>query len=306
VVTIHVQFNTLVGKIFQDSFSLLCVPFFYITSLTYFVNELKEASVGKLLTKSWKRIALPYLVWSLVYVILLTVKSLITGGGNEFVSWRVLLYGESAVHLYFLPELIAMQLMTLGFFLLYNSNRRRLSLGLFLLSCSIGYYALGYKYNCFGVIKPLHIITYLVSALLLASKITKTRKSWSYIAFGLLLVSLTFVSKYLIFDSRILEFIKNYPIGGIGLMLLALGFPLSKMPNWLSHLSSLTFGIYLSHIVVLEALEFFFDKILLVNVFYTFEVKLLATVIIFMLASLFTLFIRKVPLLSQTLLGEKR
>ena len=94
------------------------------------------------------------------------------------------------------------------------------------------------------------------------------------------------------------------PIGGLGLLLITLSLPSLVVPKWLATLTATTYGIYLSHILFLEAPEFLLEK-KHYALQYNLPVKLLATTLIFAISVVFTLVARRIPLSRALLLGEK-
>ncbi|WP_026463744.1 acyltransferase family protein [Adhaeribacter aquaticus] len=311
VVAIHVPFSTPAAKTLQDVFHPFCVPFFLITSLTLFVNKLKVAPVRDLLKNAVFRIALPYLAWTIIYGGLLAFKSLLIGTATPLNPWKVLFFGESAVHLYFLPELLVLQLLATGIFLIGGPTGKIKGLGLLFILLAIGYTVIGYIHDSFSVPQPFQVISYLSAAFLLAKKINNNNIHWRYFVGGLLMVILTLMIYWSnininILNISIANLLNHIPIGGIGLLLLAIGFPSVTMPNWLLHLSSMTFGIYLIHIFFLEALEFFFEKLLFIDLHYDVTIKLLVVATIFLLSTIAVILLRKISIFRFVLLGEKK
>ncbi|MEI6946686.1 acyltransferase [Paraflavisolibacter sp. H34] len=306
VIAIHVPFHTPEARLFQDVFSPLCVPFFYLTSLVLMVSGMEPATVPGILKKSLLRIGLPFLAWSFIYAGLLWAKSTLTGADNNLVLWRVLLFGESAVHLYFLPSLLNIQLLVVGVFMISYSAFSQKLLGFLFVSLSICYLVLGAIVNSYGVASAPHIIFYVVAAFLLASKTNRSGFHGPLVAAGIFLVGLSVFNMIFKIHAPVAASVVNLPIGGLGLLLLAIGLPLRKVPGWVKVLSSLTFGIYLCHVVFLEAFQFFFKGALSVELHYNLIVKLLVCALVFALSALFAFLIRKNFLLRIILLGETK
>ena len=119
VVAIHVHSTTKAAEGLGHFFLQFCVPFFYLTAITYFVSSLGgNVSIKKFAKKTWKRLGLPFLTWSCIYVILLYIKSRVTGNGHVPNIPQVFLYGSSAEKMYYLPQLITLQAITLSVYLL--------------------------------------------------------------------------------------------------------------------------------------------------------------------------------------------
>lgn len=307
VIALHVPFSTSAAEGFNILFWPLCVPFFYAISLTYFVSGLQQASIPDIITKTWRRILLPYLAWTVVYVSLLLAKRLLLGGDSGITFWRVLFYGESAVQLYFLPTLVLLQSITLAIYLIVTPNFTKRTLGTVILVVALGYLAWGDYNDCFGVAatgQVVGIAAFIGSAFWLSPRIHTLTFRPEYIITGIVLIVSAVYLNYYGHTLSILNYPLILPIGGIGLLLLTLCTPTYSLPNWLSILASTSFGIYLSHILFLEAFEFILKATHHANLEYNFVVKLLEVTSIFLMAAALTLIIRKIPICKQLFLGE--
>ena len=305
VIAIHVSFNSKAAEKLGLFFLPLCVPFFYTISLTYFVLTLKEGSIERIIRRIWLKITIPFLLWTFIYLILLYLKSIITNNYHSFVLWRSFFYGESAVQLYFLPQLIMMQILLLSFNLVINGNLKKTLLGLMLISIVIGYLIIGYNYNCFGVTKPLSLIIFLFSAFVLSLIAKLTVNSKIYIIPGILLVLLSVSKFFFNLPSNFILLLDNFPIGGTGLVLISFSIRINKIPNWVTIVTSTTFGVYLSHVLFLEAFEFISPKVWVGGLYYDFTMKVIVVNLIFICSVLFTLALKRFAFSKQLLLGEK-
>ncbi|RZK33342.1 MAG: hypothetical protein EOO61_15485, partial [Hymenobacter sp.] len=153
VVALHVPVSTRGAQWLDILFWPLCVPFFYSVSLVYFVAGLHkaQASLSSIFTRTWHRLIVPYLAWTVVYTSLLVVKTLLIHGSREFSWWRILLYGESAVQLYFLPTLLLLQGLALALHLLLRAGQARRPAGWLMLGGCLLYLGWGIYQHCFGV-----------------------------------------------------------------------------------------------------------------------------------------------------------
>ncbi len=122
---------------------------------------------------------------------------------------RSLFYGESAVQLYFLPQLVVMQILLISIHLAHRTKMILLTV-LFLLLAGAFYYV-GYKENCFGMTKPLALITYLLSALWFSKRIAGNKNSPNYWIAGSVLTVTSLVPQFISFPFSI-EFM-SLPIG---------------------------------------------------------------------------------------------
>lgn len=304
VVVIHVHSSTAAAESLAVFFLNFCVPFFFATAITYFASSLGPAiDIKSTVTKILKRIGLPFLAWSFIYAALLFVKSSISGKPHSFDLSRVFLYGESAEHIYYLPELLAMQLLALGIYLL--TNRIKPAIGLWLVIIPIAYLTCGGWNHYFGITPTKCVIAYLIAGFCLAPSIKSSVKQWYLLLIGIVLFALPLlVSAFKATESPFLnEYLFSLPLSGIGLLLIALNLPNISLPAWVGNITSATYGIYLSHVMLLEAFEFISEKAHL-PVTYNLGNKLLVSSMIFIMCAIFVFITRKITLLRPILLGE--
>lgn len=302
VVAIHVHANTPAAENVSRIFLVFCVPFFFTVALAYFIISLrKAASIKDVFSKNLKRIGVPLLTWSIIYSSLLLVKSLLTHGDRAFDVVRIFLYGESAEQMYYLPELLIMQLLVVGIFMLVYNRKQAIALAV--LAGAAFYLLWGSVHNYFGVTSTKALLVYMVAAFYIAAKITKRQQSWSYFVVGIVLLSLAISNLFIAYPTVLQDYFLTLPIGGVGAVLMTLNMPRIALPNWLLVVASTTYGVYLSHVMFLECLEFGFE-IIHYNVFYNFVTKLLVAIVVFCIAVLFTLIVRRNTFLRSVLLGE--
>lgn len=304
VIAIHVHSATPAAESVGLFFLNFCVPFFFATALTYFAQSLRPTiEVSATIKKVAKRIGIPFLVWSFIYAALLFIKSSVSGKPYSIDFLRVFLYGESAEHMYYLPELLTMQLLMLGIYLL--ANRIKTHIGFWLVVGPIAYLAWGYWNKYFGITPAKCIIVYLVAGFFIAPTIKNPTKKWLPLLIGFFLFILPLlVSGFGITNSLILnEYFFSLPLSGVGLLLIALNLPNIETPSWLAGITSATYGIYLSHVMFLEAFEFFAEKSH-ISIYYNLTNKLMISCAIFLTCTIFVLIVRKISRLRPVLLGE--
>ena len=305
VVAIHVHNSTPVAQAIGDFVWPLCVPFFYAVSLTYFVAGLSKSSTNAVVARAWWRLTVPYLVWTAIYTGLLLTKHLLVGQHPPLVWWRILFYGESAVHLYFLPELLLQQALALACFLLLSSTRRS-GTGFVLLLGIVAYIAWGISHQVFALGQLVSIGTYLLLAFWLAPQLAVRRQRWLLAAPGILLTILAIGINMTGQNYLALGYPLSLLLGGIGLLLTTIGLPGSTISPAFALLSSLSFGIYLSHVIFLEAFELFTERLWPpTGIYYTGGMKLLVTILTFASAALFTWLAHRYAVSRQLLLGER-
>lgn len=307
VIFIHVHTESNTAENVSFFFLKLCVPFFFTTSLVYFVQSLDVTiSVKTIIGKIWKRIGIPFLAWTVIYLGLRTAKYLITGSSTKFtinLLVRAFLYGESSEQMYYLPELIIMQFSVLGIFLLVTRINR--SIGLYLLIFSIVYLYWGYIHNYYGVTSLSHFLVYIIAAFYLNPAPKASIKKWMGIIVGIIFISIA-TSKITHLELPVLtNVISDLPIGGLGLLLIGINTPAIQLPAWIKTLSVTSYGIYLSHVVFLEFMESFFDKFN-IKIIYNFPLKVVLSFLVFIVCVVFVLIVKRVTILNLILLGENK
>lgn len=307
VVAIHVASSTPAAEGIGKFFLPLCVPFFYVVSLTYFFYSLSSASLSKTTVKIWWRILVPYLAWTIIYIGLLATKNILTGGHKTFAFWRVLFYGESAVQLYFMPELIIMQMLMFTIYLLINVTGKNMLAALLLGLGTIYYLQTGYSNNCFGVTKPVSIISYILSAFWISSilKKSKTSSIYGYVIIGCMLVTVSLAWQFSSTLMNVFPVVALMPIGGVGLILISINAPIQKLPKWVSILTTTTLGIYLTHVLFLEAFEYMAPKLWKAGAYYNVPFKLGVVTIIFIFSASFTILLQRNHLTRMLFLGYR-
>lgn len=306
VVTIHIPFSTEAGQVFNDIFSPLCVPFFYVSSLTFFISSLgRKSDTSEIIKKAATRLLVPYLAWTTIYTGLLLTKHLITHNDSEFVWWKILLYGNSAVQLYFVPQLFAMQMVVLSFFLLFGKETRTAKvLGLIVLSLASAYFIFGNIHHVFGSMDPGHLIIYMLSAWLISNLSSKQAERSAPVYAGLALISLSVWLTFFNHNPSVM-FLKYVPWGGVGLLLTASFYRIERLPRLVKLIALTSYGVYLSHVLFLESIQFLTPKILHYEFTYDFPSKVAFTIVVFSLSAFLTLMMRKFPFISSLFLGER-
>jgi len=306
VIIIHVQ-GTVPEVIYLDkNAGMLCVPFFFAVSVSLFLSNLSaNTSFKDIANKSWQRIIIPYLSWTAIYILLLVGKSLITHTHSKIVLWQAVFYGGSAMHLYFLPMLLALQVIALGIVYLLKPIYHSRITGLALTIAVILYLFIGSVFKTFGIISPIHIVCYVGFAFWAASRIKSTQLNIMHISIGCLLLMIASLASWYDEQFIFLSYAKLMPLGGIGLAIICMGIRFIHMPKWLVILSSLSYGIYLCHVVFLEAFEFILEKIVSREICIDIPTKLLIVCSIFIFSALFTVCARRISIARKLLLGEK-
>ena len=178
-------------------------------------------------------------------------------------------------------------------------------LGFAILVTSCFYFYIGNYYNYFGATPYFLLICYLFIGLIISTVTSNQCTNWKYILIGIVLLCINTFTLYEHYENTLVLYILKMPIGGAGLLIFAVGLPKISLPKYLEELGSATYGIFLSHVIFLEAFEFIVEKLYPNEIHYDFFAKILVTTMIFIIASFFTFSIRKVANAKLFLLGEK-
>ena len=306
VIAIHVQAETPAARLTLILFGPIAVPFFYVSSLTFFALNLESLKFSDHIKRIFKRLVAPYLSWTFIYLSLFVLKGTMRGNFLKLVWWKVLFYGESAVHLYFLPTLIIFQVLFISLYYLFSRKNKNYALGLGLLFGYTIYMIIGNIYNCYGVSYTgsfLGSIIYVAAAYYLSPRVVQSSSSWPVVTVGFLLVTVSVWLHYLGYDLLVFDYPMVFPLGGIGLLLISFGFP-NNYSSVAKKLFTLSFGIYLCHVVFLELFEFVLEKTAPGSFQYDLPANLLMILSILLCSIVFTLIVRRYSILRFLLLGE--
>ncbi len=305
VIALHLYCDTPASEMINAFFWPICVPFFYVTSLVYFISNLKLMSVGEVLLKNFKRLLVPYFAWTLIYVMLFQIQGLLTGKLRPLSLWRVVLYGESSVQLYFLPTLFILQILTISVYLLFVLKKRIL-LASFLLSVAVIYIYIGDYFNCFGVAHTGQIfgfVVYITFSLFVSMRSSMITNRSSLTIGSFLVISsicLNMIGK----NIQFLDYSMILPLAGVGLFLVGFGMQDVRFNKHILSLSSLSFGIYLVHIVFLEGMQFLLQNVMSTDIYYNFINKLLLSSVLLVFSVGSIMLIQKFDFAKKYLLGE--
>jgi peptidoglycan/LPS O-acetylase OafA/YrhL len=303
VINIHTPFTTEGAAKINAFFLPLGVPFFFLTSLVYFLAGLKEdTSLKAVIKRTFKRILLPYLAWTVIYVLLMVIKHAVVHKPNNIVPYRVLFYGESAVHLYFLPQLVAMQMLVLALYFMFNTAANKKITGAIIFIMVITYYTIGNMLNCFGITPLPSVVFYIVSACVVVAVINDAIK-WVWVMVGFIILILPLFINSLESKPEIFNYINYLPTAGLALVLLAIGLPQMPLSKLMTKFTNASFGIYLCHVVFLEAILFTTDRFFPGKIVHDFLGNLVITFSVFILSAGFTMLLSRVPVLRNYFLG---
>jgi peptidoglycan/LPS O-acetylase OafA/YrhL len=271
------------------------LPFFLAASFYLISNQKKEYKLFDLIYSRWNRLIIPYLIWSLIYLVSRIIKQLISARNADLTSlfedpFSIIFFGASAVHLYFLPLLFIGNLFEIA--IRKFTTNFKFSCLLFLNSLIIYNIAL----QAFADFSMKQVTFYEVFYSLQVSAMQPIIKllliqGWfiiiclPYIFFArmihtypykLIHISL-YIKKYLypllislfliviIVGRTLIPSFINEPILGCLFLILALNFPFLPEKIFLKkivlNLSEASFGIYLIHHLIINFSELLISKI---------------------------------------------
>ncbi|WOO40709.1 acyltransferase family protein [Rubellicoccus peritrichatus] len=310
VIVIHLAPSSESGEKLGLFFSLFCVPYFMITSLYYFHDRL-----GK--KRGWKdtfraeRILVPLLCWTLVYTSMHILKSVVTGSTFDFNFLAFFVFGGSAVQLYFLPLLLFFQVVLYGIYNVYTAVKARRmpwtgSITL-LLSLCFGLYAELNGY--FGWSMALEAcLTYAALTLLLSKLLQLFNKRNTATLFvvstvALILLEIAFLTGT-VFSHSVYWLLP--PVAGFALALACQKAPDFELGSKSKTVISTYYGIYLVHVVFIEALETVLPKLGFNLAPYSLSQKTIIGIIVLILSICAVLLIRRNRYTAFAFLGESR
>ncbi|HYW21503.1 MAG TPA: acyltransferase [Nodularia sp. (in: cyanobacteria)] len=277
-----------------QAFFRFALPFFIAASFYLLFNKKKEYKLFKLISSRWNRLVIPYLVWSLIYLIVRVIKALIISNNPDLLTlfqdpFSLIFFGSSALHLYFLPLLFTGNL----FAILINNYTTNFKNSFILFFISLTIYNIVLQYSTHFSMKwvKFYDVFYSlqISSLQPLSKLLLIQ-GWfiliclPYIFFARMIYTYPYnnpfhvkIQKYcspllillflcIILFGRILSpvFITE-PIFGCMLLIVALNFSISPsssfMKNILLNLSEASFGIYLIHHLIVNFSQLLIYKI---------------------------------------------
>lgn len=298
-----------------DSLSRVAVPLFVMLSGSFMIDKYKENSLKKLYTKNIFRLVCSYIFWCFVYAVFNLLKDLFL---HNPVDKKELIYSlfQGEYHMWFIPMLIFLYVVTpLIKELCNNKNNEQYfsalacvpivfrlinnfitiepldvtfdRAGFELVSGYTVYFILGHYLNRYEIQKKYRIFIYILATASIV--LTIGGSSWHYLSGK---PGEPYFFNYLspnIFVCSIATFLVfKYGVSKIRFS--------EKAKIFIVKLSSLTFGIYLSHLVFVKV----FNKtpITVENIHPLISVPLL-TLLIFILGAIVTWVINKIPVFKK-------
>lgn len=304
VIIIHLAPSTELAEKVTRIFSIIAVPFFLFISLHFFFNKTVAISKFSIRVFNLDRLLVPYLIWSIIYSLMRYVKYQLTNDPNTLDAIGVIFFGQAAVHLYFVPLLVAFQAIALVPILILRSGRYKyLAIVIFL---SVLVYSLAGTSNNFLGFNNAIAAGIVYAFLVFIFRITQNSNQGRKINFalGCLISVMVFTTAIFNMPLNLLGFAAT-PVVGYGLSALTLNSRFVISNSFFQRLLTCSYGIYLSHFAFLEIIEFGCSKLNFHLTPYTVGEKFLLGLAIFTLSVLFTMLVRKNSKLAYLLLGER-
>ena len=298
-----------------DSISRFAVPVFVMLSGSFVIDKYKENSLKKLYTKNIFRMVCSFVFWALVYVGFNLLKNVIL---HNPVDKKELIYSliRGEYHLWFIPMVIFLYAITPllkeicstkkneQYFLLlacipviFNFVNYFITIqpfnylfdkaGFQFVSGYTVYYVLGHYLNKYEVLKKHRILIYIFAIFSVIATVFVSY--WHYISGK---VEESFLYNYLsptvLIVAVAVFLLFKYNVSKISLK--------EKTQGFIVKLSSLTFGVYLSHMLLVRVFKL--TPLTVENIHPLISVPLL-TLSIFILGAITTWIISKIPVLKK-------
>lgn len=305
-----------------DSLCRFAVPVFVMVSGMFMLSSEKDRGLKDLYFNKILRLAISFLSWSALYIVLYKIPSFITHKQTTQLNCidllNLLLKGK--YHLWFIPMIIGLYIVTpilkkivsdkksMQYFLIVwfvfcimknfinlipvigNSFYNALeSLKLSMAVEYSGYYILGYYLHNFSISKKAQRLFYILSCLTVPFFVITTAYS-SYKASMCIDVYLEYLLPMTLFQSiAVFIFVKNKCENKN---------PSEKTIKAIGLLSKISFGVYLSHVLIMDAMFYLCVTIMSMPSFASFFIILFSTLILSTAASYI---LNKIPIVKKYL-----
>lgn len=311
VALIHLAPCTAKAELITNVLRLFPVYYFYASAVHFTIRRVlrRDGSVSAGL--SWNRLIRPYAAWTVLYLLLRCAKNGGISSAQGWVEWLGLLFmGQSAVHMYFLPQLVYFQIVAGASALLCaNLLKKRFhsAAACWLAAAFVASIFIG-RAGYFGWNHT--FLAGLVYAFLGAISVClddRVGKAWTAVvapaAFVLIVLSL--IAGFGI-ELPSFYYLLNGPVFGCCTLLVLLRMQAGAPSRWGERLVSCYFGIYLAHHAIEEGLEMIFARLGHSLTPYDVSSRLGFALIAFCGGIMVTLTIRLSPSLACWMLGERR
>ena len=307
VVLVHLGPNEPNAEWLGRAFNALSVPFFVITALYFFIRKVLSAldhSAPLFSRLHLDRLWVPYLTWTLIYLGMRVAKNHLSGHSFTPDWFRLLAYGGSGIQLYFLPFLLLCQAWALSFLLI--GTRRHWLLALPTVGAAFVYDYLGCtrEYFEFGDASQYSLFYVAAAFLLIAVQRSARLRTLNFYAGCVIATIAVVISALDVIPASLMPFVS--PIAGYAATSAILGLPAIHLHSTrLLCILSTTYGIYLMHHALIEALEVLAQKAGVSLVPYSLGEKLVIVPIVCVICIGTIDGLRRSRRLRYLLLGEK-
>jgi surface polysaccharide O-acyltransferase-like enzyme len=289
------------------------VPFYLLIAMIFFMIGLPRVKgAQECLSKQCFRTWIPYFAWTLVYLSLIATKALISNDNRQWDWVGIFFYGQGAVHLYFITLLIWMQLIALGCYSI-NKGSHPLRWGLILVACgAFAWWGRSQDYLGWERIEavPLFMLVawyFAANPGWLNGSITSSPapipKPLSILAGTILITGISILTLAGV-SIEVATLNLSPLIGATGLFLVLSCLRIEIKSKAGKAILSALYGIYLSHFLFIEAIEFLLERLKLFPAMYSWQQEAIFTTVVFALSLGAVLFIRMFRLPRRILLGE--
>jgi hypothetical protein len=305
VILLHLAPNTASAERLMSIFQLFAVPYFYTISLYFFVEKLACMPTFQFSALKLDRLYIPYLCWTIVYVLMRLVKARIASAPFNLDLASIFLFGGAAVHLYFIPMLLFFQsLLIFVFFVLKPRKIPFWPVVISLASIAYLYYGIIVQRWSLGTILP-QASLYIISGYLLY--VMRSSEFGLVVRRTIGFLFLPFLLTIALAPDTVKPLAPlSHPIAGLFLSAFALSISEQIHSRFILIVASASYGIYLSHFAFIEVIEFLADRMGFVLAPYSVLGNLLVGSVVASFSVLFVVIVRKSKFLSCCLLGERQ
>ncbi|WP_018971062.1 acyltransferase family protein [Rubritalea marina] len=282
------------------------VPFFVITSL-YFTLKGKVISFKRI---HFKRLLLPYVLWSIVYIALRLMKHSVIEDDRSWDVLGVVFFGKAATGLYFIPMLISYQIICVSVMnvLRWRSNAPMFNLFCFILVIFFVFLSISLKgtdYLGFNNLIIINALLYGFSAKVVDVFITSKEYVLNRrvaIFLGLLVIILLCLANTYMMGLRLF----TIPLMASLLLSLCLIAKEIEVPPKLQKIAACSFGVYLTHTCFDQFYELLYVKFLGGVLPYMIVAKLVMWLVILISSTVFIYVLRQYGWVRKFFIGESR
>ncbi len=262
-----------------DSLFRFAVPVFVMVSGVFMLSPEKNRGIRDLYSKNILRIVTSFVFWSLIYLVYHQILDLSTDKASYKFDFQAILnsFFAGEYHLWFMYMIVGLYIATpiirklvekkssMHYFLIIwlvfclgvnfiklipnVGNYAYTALGLFRISAAVefsGYYVLGYYLHNYEIKKPIRILTYVLAffatiGMALVTVYTSFKSDQNVTKYLDYLLPMTAIQSIAVF-----LFVQN---------IFKSKNPLPKTPKAIYILSKISFGVYLSHLIIMKIIK---------------------------------------------------